>query len=152
MYVYWDRGNFTFLFEDYDSKYFSSECHHQRLNLEEGPCWSTGRKAAVKEKECTDKGGLELGCLQEDWREKRCGRWQSVQYQQDHHQAKTTNKISVITAGAGMLEFCKLLAQSLTNVCVCFHVKSLMFHLFAMQIKAQRKQSILELINVKIWP
>lgn len=113
MYVYWDRGNFTFLFEDYDSKYFSSECHHQRLNLEEGPCWSTGRKAAVKEKECTDKGGLELGCLQEDWIEKRCGRWQSAQYQQDHHQAKKTNKISVITAGAGMLELCKLLAQSL---------------------------------------
>lgn len=36
-----------------------------------------------------------------------------AQYQQDHHQAKKTNKISVITAGAGMLELCKLLAQSL---------------------------------------
>lgn len=37
----------------------------------------------------------------------------SAQYQQDHHQAKKTNKISVITAGARMLELCKLLAQSL---------------------------------------
>lgn len=51
---------------DDDNNSFSSQCRYQSLNLEDRAVLNTGRKAAVKEKECTDKAGLELGCVQED--------------------------------------------------------------------------------------
>lgn len=44
---------------------------YQSLNVEDKKCWGTGRKTAVREKECTDKG---LSSVEEDWSGKtQCG-------------------------------------------------------------------------------
>lgn len=68
------RNNFTFVFEAFDDDSFlARRYHYQGLNLADKMCWGTGRKTAVRGKECPDKGGLRLGSFQEDSSGKRCG-------------------------------------------------------------------------------
>lgn len=51
--------------------FFSCGCRYQSPSLEDKMCWGTGRKAAVREEECSD---LQYKfTVRDKWREERCG-------------------------------------------------------------------------------